>query len=120
LEAGRAVDAVVAEYELRTSKLTPRSRTEREGVGAVNDAIFAGEPGAVAPEVVDAAAGAGIVVVDTETRVAAEVADAVRRELRAGFERDLLTQCEYALRMAHPVRVDRAALERYFPSEPPS
>ena len=120
LEAGRAVDAVVADYQLRTSTLPPRSRTEREGVGAVHAALFAGEPGAVAPEVVDADAGAGIVVVDTETRVAPQVADAVRRELRAGFERDLLTQFEYALRMAHPVRVDRAALERYFPSEPPS
>jgi len=29
-----------------------------------------------------------------------------------------LTQFEYALRAAHPVRFDRRALARHFPSEP--
>jgi len=118
LEAGRAVADVVAEHALETRILEPRSRTEPQGTRAVHDALFAGDPGEVAPDVVDAQAGAAVVVADAETRVSPEVADAVRQELRAGFERDLLTQFEYALRAAHPVRVDRRALARHFPSEP--
>ncbi len=120
LEAGRAIADVVAEHALETRTLEPRSRTEAEGTGAVHDALFAGEPGGVAAEVVDADRGAGIVVIDAETRVSEEVADAVHRELSAGFQRDLLTQFESALRRAHPVRIDRRALERHFASEPGS
>ncbi len=120
LAAGRDVDAVVAEFDLETRALEPRSRTEPRGAGAVHDALFAGEPGDVAPEIVDAGEGAGVVIVDAETGFSEEVARAVRQELRNGFERDLLTQFEYALRTAHPVRVDRAAIERLFPSEPRS
>jgi peptidyl-prolyl cis-trans isomerase D len=120
LEAGRDVANIIAEYELETRTLEPRSRTEQQGAAAVHDALFAGDPGAVAPAVVDAADGAGVVLVDAETGFSEEVADAVRQEVRRGFERDLLTQFEYALRAAHPVRVNRAALDRLFPSEPPS
>lgn len=120
LEAGRAIDEVVAAYELETRTLEPRSRTEREGAAAVHDALFAGEPGEVAPEVVDADSGAGVVVVAAETSVSEPVANAVRQELSSGFQRDVLTQFEYALRAAHPVRIDRRALQQYFPSEPQS
>jgi peptidyl-prolyl cis-trans isomerase D len=120
LEAGRAVAEVVADYDLETRRLEPRSRAEREASAAVHDALFAGEPGEVASEVVDATDGAGVVVIDARTDLSEEVADAVRQELRAGFERDVLTQFEYALRAAHPVRVDRGALQQYFSSEPPS
>jgi len=120
LEAGRPVDEVVADSALETRTLEPRSRTERQGATAVHDALFAGEPGEVAPEVVDADGGAGIVLVDAETSVSEPVANAVRQELSSGFQRDVLTQFEYALRAAHPVRIDRGALERNFPSEPQS
>jgi hypothetical protein len=120
LEAGRPVDAVVADHGLERRFLEPRSRTERQGARAVHDALFAGEPGEVAPGVVDADAGAGVVLIDAETSVSDQVANAVRQELRSGFARDVLTQFEYALREAHPVRVDRRALEQYFPSEPQS
>ncbi|MFP4125732.1 MAG: SurA N-terminal domain-containing protein [Alphaproteobacteria bacterium] len=120
LEAGRSVEDVVADHELETRTLEPRSRTEREGARAVHDALFAGEPGEVAAEVVDADGGAGVVVIDPETDRAEEIAEAVRGELSSGFRRDVLTQFEYALRAAHPVRIDRRALERNFPSEPSS
>jgi peptidyl-prolyl cis-trans isomerase D len=120
LEAGRAVADVVADYELATRALEPRSRAEPQGSSAVHDALFAGAPGEPGPDTVDAEGGAAVVLVDAETRLSEEVADAVRQELRAGFERDLLTQFEAALRAAHPVRVDRSALARHFPTEPRS
>jgi peptidyl-prolyl cis-trans isomerase D len=120
LDAGRSVEEVVADHALETRTLNPRSRTERQNAPAVHDALFAGEPGEVAPDVVDAEGGAGVVVVDAETSLSAQVASAVRAELDTSFRRDVLTQFEYALRDAHPVRVNRGVLERAFPSEPPS
>jgi len=118
LEAGRPIAEVAADFDLEERAIAPRSRTEQAERPAVHAALFAGAPGEAAPEIVEVGGAVGVVMIDDETGHDTEIAGRVRQEIRAGFTRDILTEYEYALRDAHPVRVNRGAIDRYFASEP--
>ena len=118
LEGTMSVDAAVTRYDLERRAVPAQTRTDRTERPAVQAALFATEPGGVAATVLDLADGAAVLVVDALTAIDEEVATATRNEVDSGFTRDLLAQFERALRRDHPIRVDRAAIDRLFAVDP--
>ncbi len=117
IAGGASVEEVVREHDMQRRTVGPITRTDSGIDASVQTALFDHPPGTEAATVIDVSDGAAILSIDSTTFTESEVAAATRSEVDAGFARDLLVQYELALRREHPVRVDRAALDRLFPVE---
>ncbi|MFW5832641.1 MAG: SurA N-terminal domain-containing protein [Pseudomonadota bacterium] len=117
LQGGMSEADVVATHGLEERAIEGQTRTDELAPPAVVEALFAAEPGSAAAEPVDVEDGAAIVMVDAATTVVDEVVELTLAELENAFARDILVQYEAALRVRHPISVDRQALQTFFPTD---
>jgi peptidyl-prolyl cis-trans isomerase D len=120
LDDGAALNELLADTGLESKPIEPVRRDAAgtdQGINrAVVRALFATEPGDVAPEVVELEDG--FTVVGTDEVIAANLAadpdgvEQLARELEGDMRSDLIAQFETQLRRDYPIEIDGAAINR--------
>lgn len=119
LKAGESPEAVAATPGVRRQELGPVRRRSEETFGLPADVIaraFAVKEGEWLPDPVELSQGVAVVrVAKSEPAPALEEGQraAIAHELQDGFEDDLLTQLEAALRQRYTVAIDERSLARF-------
>ena len=106
--------------ELPTTAIEPVTRSDRgtgQGISpGIVQALFSGDPGTVAGNVIETPTGFAIVAIDEAIDASpgddADAVEQLRDELDIEARNDLLSQLEAALRREYPVEIDGAAINR--------